>query len=172
MKAQKIQWTALFILFFTYCGYATEVTSLGTGKWNDPTTWSNNAIPTANDNVTIMDGHTITIDADSGVVNNLIIGPGTAGGLATAKDKQIKLAIFGNLTLNAGMFFKSQTSSSGAALVHLIYLQGNITCNGSAFDMRNGSSATMGAANFIFFGSTVSTVTMGAYTTTNKYNNK
>ena len=43
------------------------VTSVQTGNWNDATTWSNNAIPSCTDTVTILSGHTITVNTTGSV---------------------------------------------------------------------------------------------------------
>ncbi|NMH25301.1 beta strand repeat-containing protein [Flavobacterium solisilvae] len=43
------------------------ITSVQTGNWNDATTWSNNAIPSCADTVTILSGHTITVNTTGSV---------------------------------------------------------------------------------------------------------
>lgn len=43
------------------------VTSVQTGNWNDAATWSTNAIPSCADTVTILSGHTITVNTDGSV---------------------------------------------------------------------------------------------------------
>lgn len=49
----------------------TQMISVKTGAWNDPTVWSCNRIPTATDNITIETGHIVTIPAGTFSVKNV-----------------------------------------------------------------------------------------------------
>ncbi|PKP39711.1 MAG: hypothetical protein CVT98_00750, partial [Bacteroidetes bacterium HGW-Bacteroidetes-15] len=49
-----------------------EIISIATGNWNDPTTWSTSTIPSSIDDVTISDGHTVTLNT-SGAFNDLTV---------------------------------------------------------------------------------------------------
>ena len=49
----------------------TQMISVKTGAWNDPTVWSCNRIPTATDNITIETGHIVTVPAGTFNVKNI-----------------------------------------------------------------------------------------------------
>jgi ELWxxDGT repeat protein len=49
----------------------TQMISVKTGSWNDPTVWSCNRIPTATDNITINTGHNVTVPAGTFMVKNV-----------------------------------------------------------------------------------------------------
>jgi RHS repeat-associated protein len=64
-----------------------------TGEWTNPDTWENNSIPTINDNVVIVGGHTITIPQST---------------IANANNLNIQNGILENFgTLNLGNFIPS-----------------------------------------------------------------
>ena len=76
------------------------------GNWSNPATWVGNVVPTGNDNVTIVDGSTVTIDTAAGALNVTV---GTGGAPATL---QFPNTI--NHGLNAG---QSVTISSNGIFV-------------------------------------------------------
>jgi hypothetical protein len=49
----------------------TQMISIKTGSWNDPTVWSCNRVPTATDNITINTGHNVTVPAGTFMVKNV-----------------------------------------------------------------------------------------------------
>jgi hypothetical protein len=49
----------------------TQMVSVKTGAWNDPTVWSCNRIPTSTDNVTIENGHIVTVPVGTFQVKNV-----------------------------------------------------------------------------------------------------
>ena len=49
----------------------TQMISVKTGAWNDPTVWSCNRIPTASDNVIVETGHIVTVPAGTFQVKNI-----------------------------------------------------------------------------------------------------
>lgn len=172
----KIMKTLLFLFVLVGLTQAADISTTKTGVWSDVTVWSTGTLPTAADNVFILDGHTITYDMDSAAVNNLTIGSETsaAGGWQISKLKQTKFTIYGNLVIFPNMVFKVQTvdPTVGKQIAHTLYMQGDITNNGSSFDLKNGSSTTLAVLNIVFFGSVNSTLTMnGGYTSTqNEFN--
>jgi hypothetical protein len=116
---------------------AANFTSRQTGNWNTGTTWVGLAVPTANSNVTIADGHTVTIDGDI-TVNNLIVGGGASGTLQIGNSAVARtLNVWGNITVNAGAVFNVNAASATSG--HILNLTGNIL-NNSTFDL--GPSAT------------------------------
>ncbi|QIA06264.1 PKD-like domain-containing protein [Draconibacterium halophilum] len=74
-----------------------DYTTVKSGNWNDPTVWSSGVVPTAADNVTILNTHVVTVDA-AAVCDNITIDAGGelnhGGSLATT------LQVNGNWTNN------------------------------------------------------------------------
>lgn len=54
--------------------FATDKTSTGNGNWNNNNTWNPSGIPSQNDNVTIIAGHTITVNNNASCANLIIDG--------------------------------------------------------------------------------------------------
>ena len=170
MKSFSFTFLSILCLVFSMQAFAGIIKSTKSGTWTDATVWSTGVVPGATDDVYIQ--HAISYDADSAAVNNLFVGSDTSttGGWSTSKTKQTILTVYGNILIYPNTFFKALTSgtSPAANLMHLLYLQGNLTNNGSGFDLKVGSNGTLGVVNVIFFGTTNSTVTMaGAYSSTN-----
>ncbi|MBK7182592.1 MAG: hypothetical protein IPH89_06465 [Bacteroidetes bacterium] len=57
---------------------AGAVISITSGLWNQTTTWNCGCIPSAADNVTIANGHTVGINVNANC-NSLTVGQGTSG---------------------------------------------------------------------------------------------
>ncbi|MBI3520296.1 MAG: PKD domain-containing protein [Bacteroidetes bacterium] len=102
--------------------------SVSSTMWNTATTWSPTGVPTAADNVTIANGHTVTVNVDA-VCNNLTIGQGTSGVLAIGNNNTSRLiTVNGNVIINNGATFSVSPTSN---TTHNITFPGNITNNGS-----------------------------------------
>ena len=74
-----------------------DYTTVKSGNWNDPTVWSGGVVPTATDNVTILNSHVVTVDAAAECDNITIDAGGElnhGGSLATT------LQVNGNWTNN------------------------------------------------------------------------
>ena len=86
------------------CACAASITSAQSGLWDDTDTWSTLTVPTANDDVTISGGHTVTNNDNSEhSVSNLTIN---ANGILTHSDNstgevyKIWLTIGGDCVIN------------------------------------------------------------------------
>ncbi len=67
----------IFCLLLPFSTFAANINSSGSGDWNSPSTWGG-TIPVANDRVTIMAGHTVTVpDAVSSItIKSLAVNSG------------------------------------------------------------------------------------------------
>lgn len=111
--------------------------SAGNGNWNQNNSWVPTGVPTAGDNVTILNTHTITLNVD-GVCNNLTVGSGASGNLVIGNNGQARtLTINGNLTVaNGGILRVSTTSNT----THKIDMKGKIQNNGT-LDLRSDANS-------------------------------
>ena len=134
---------------------AGTITSVASGNWSAPATWSTGAVPTATDNVQIADGHTVNIDITAPACLNLTVGQGVSGTLTFTSAAASTLTVNGSVTVATGGNFNAGTT---ATIVHIIYIGGNsatapyasnLTVNGN-FDMW--ATATTGRATITFFG--------------------
>lgn len=102
--------------------------SITTGMWGTATTWSPTGVPTAGDNVTIANGHLVTINTNA-VCNNLTVGQGLSGILAIGNNNFPRTIVMtGSLTVNTGGTFNVTSTSNG---VHTLTLTSNVINNGT-----------------------------------------
>lgn len=129
-----------------------EITSIGSGNWNDPAIWSGGAVPTASDNVTIADGHTVTLNVTTAVCYNLTVGQGTSGILTYQATPLASLVVGNNLTVAAG---GAVNAGAGTLFTHTLAIGGNATALSSGNLVNNGTFDVNGTAGVIvtFFGS-------------------
>jgi hypothetical protein len=171
MKRAMVILSALVACVFslTEMVAAAEIVSAGVkGRWSQGSTWVGGLVPGVSDNVTIVDGDTVTYDTKSGGANNLTVGQGISGVFQFSKVDTTMLTLIGNLEVKAGAIFRVQTRSVTGSLVHRLYLVGNLTNAGAGFDMRAGTAgSTLAVCNVICSGGNTITITMGPYTTSN-----
>ena len=144
------------------------------GLWNTSTSWLPVGIPTASDDVTILPGQTITMNANPGARNNLTISGtlnyanarvltvsgnlildngGSITGTATGA-----LSVTGTLTTVAGAETIGQNTLNIAGvatfngMVTLSSASGAVNCN-AAVILNNGSGITFNAAKTVNFSS-------------------
>jgi hypothetical protein len=102
-------------------------TSVATGLWNTAATWSPTGVPSISDNVTIANGHTVTIDVNA-TCNNLTVGQGVSGVLTIGNNNTARsILLKGNILINTGATFNVKTLSN---TTHNITIPGNIINNG------------------------------------------
>jgi hypothetical protein len=131
-----------------------NITSIASGNWTDGTTWSTGSAPASLDNVTIADGHTITITGTTNICNALSVGQGVSGILRFGTTSATLTTVQGVTVTSGGIF--DAGSASGANLNHTLNIggssatamgTGSLTVNGT-FDMYIGSSNGKCTVNF------------------------
>lgn len=118
---------------------AGEIYSQNDGNWSSTSTWNTGSVPTNTDNVTISDGHTVTIDNTSAVCNDLTVGQGASGHLQFAgAATSATLTCDGDVTITANGTFDIVSGASGGTRQLIIgnrsRANSNLTVNGT-FDM-------------------------------------
>lgn len=133
----------------------TEITSVLSGNWTDPLTWSTGAVPTTLDNVTIANGTTVIINGTA-ECNALTVGQGASGILRFGTTAQSLTTIQGVNVATGGIF--DAGAAGGANLSHTLRIggttatapgTGSLAVNG-VFDMYIGSSN--GKCTVTFYG--------------------
>ncbi|MEI8203170.1 MAG: GEVED domain-containing protein [Bacteroidota bacterium] len=136
-----------------------SITSTATGgNWGDVATWVGGVLPTATDNVTIVDGATVTINTTSATCYNLTVGGGTSGILTYLATTASTLTVNGGVTISTGASFNAGT---GSLLTHALYIGGSTNIapgigsltNNGIFDMYTTAGVTV-----TFFGSPNATI--------------
>ena len=133
-----------------------SITSAASGNWSAPSTWTGGVVPISTDNVTIADGHTVTIDIPTAVCNNLTVGQGTSGILRYSALAPAGLIAFNNVTVASGGIFDAapsniQTHTLAIGGTPTTGSSGSLTVNGS-FDMNQVTTPTAGAGVLLTFG--------------------
>src|SRR5688572_6346775 len=82
------------------------------GNWSSPATWAGGVVPTATDDVTIVAGATVTLDANAAALSVTIAATGS---LVTSATTNFKLEVGGNLT-NNGTLDLSNSATIGSDL--------------------------------------------------------
>lgn len=134
--------------------------TLAGGPWSEPSTWVGGVVPTASDIATIVDGATVTIDAD-GVAYRVNVGMSpptgrdgsfakfgiTDGVLRFEADTARTLTVTENVVINPTGVFR--TADTGAVTGHLLSVGRSIENNGVLDFSTNGNTA---GAGIIFTG--------------------
>ena len=104
-----------------------KLSNVANGNWNTASSWTPSGVPTSSDNVTIRNGHTITINSNADC-NHLTVGSGGGNLVIGNSNTSRTININGNIDItNTGNFSVSATSNA----THSIILKGNITNNGT-----------------------------------------
>lgn len=87
------------------------------GNWSDTAAWMGGVVPTANDNVTIPTGCTITVDTATATALNVTIDAGgTLQSPLTGTVVTNNLTVIGNVVNNGTLDFSTNADTSGAIL--------------------------------------------------------
>ncbi|MGL2966815.1 T9SS type A sorting domain-containing protein [Flavobacterium sp. XGLA_31] len=115
----------------------TPVTSLQSGNWNDAAVWSSNSVPTCTDTVTILSGHTITVDTNSNAAGINI----SVGGALISNASSLTVGCTNN---NATFSNRGTYAINGGSLI----VNGNVFhANGSSFNQTGGDIIVDGNHN-------------------------
>ena len=132
------------------------------GNWSSTLTWVGGVVPTINDNVTIADAATVTIDT---AANALSLNVGT--GLIAPTTLQYEattartLTVATNVTIASNGIF--QSAATGTQIGHVLSVGGNLTNNGvldfstTATNVAGAGITFTGAANNTFGGTGATT---------------
>jgi hypothetical protein len=111
--------------------------SIASGNWGTAGTWSPSGVPTAGDNVTIANGHTVTVNTNA-TCNNLTVGQGASGILRIGNNTTTRTVTINNdIAINTGGQFIANTASN---ITHALTVTGNITNNGTLNFASDGDS--------------------------------
>ena len=136
----------------------TPNTSLGTGLWSNPATWSTGSVPTSNDAVTIAGGTTVTIDTAAvaysvSVAGTLQFEQTTARTLTVGTDATVQsggtlqsnpagtqtghnLSLGGSLINNGTLDFSTNADTAGAIITFTGVLNTTFSGTGATTDIR------------------------------------
>src|SRR6185436_13598648 len=134
------------------------------GLWSAPGTWVGGVVPTSLDNVTIVNGSTVTIDT-AAVAFTLTVGTGGAPATLQWEATTARTLTVGtNVIIGTNGTFQSATT--GTQTGHVLSLAGNLTNNGVLDFSTNGNTAGAGitftgATNNTFSGSGGTTDILG-----------
>lgn len=115
----------------------TPVTSVQSGNWNTAATWSSNSVPSCTDTVTILSGHTVTVDSVSSAAGVNI----SSGATLISDSSTLTVGCTDN---NASFSNRGTYSINGGSLI----VNGNILhANGSTFNQIGGDIIVDGNHN-------------------------
>lgn len=114
-----------------------KLSNIANGSWSNAAHWTPVGVPTAADNVTIQNGHIMTIDTDP-VCNDLTVGQGTTGTLRIGNNNTARtLTVNGNISVIAGGSF---TVNGASNATHTMNFKGKINNNGILNMATDGNS--------------------------------
>ena len=104
------------------------IKSIANGLWSNTSTWDCACVPTTNDDVTISDGTTVTVNMNASC-DDIFIGEGASGSLVIGNNATSRImTIRGTTTIRTGGTFQSDNVN---AATHQLWVRGNIINNGT-----------------------------------------
>jgi hypothetical protein len=133
-----------------------NITSAASGNWSAPATWTGGVVPTGTDNVTIQNGHTVTIDSS----NAFSVTVQSGGILQFEQTTARTLTVGTSVSIDAGGTF--QSNPAGTQTGHVLSVGTDLTNNGTLDFSTNANTAGAGitftgAANNTFSGTGATT---------------
>lgn len=106
------------------------ISSVKSGNWNSTSTWDCHCIPTIGDDITIANGHTVTVDVNA-VCNMLTVGQGTSGQLIIGNNSTARtLTVDSDIVVHPGGII----TTGATAAIHTLIIDDDIINNGT-FDL-------------------------------------
>jgi hypothetical protein len=131
------------------------------GLWSQTSTWASGIVPTVNDNVTIVNGATVTIDI-AAVALNVTVGSGAAATLQFIDTSAQSLTVGQGVTVSANGIFQSATS--GIVTTHVLTVGTDLTNSGT---INFSTNTNLAGAGIIFTGASAAAFTLNGGSTTN-----
>ncbi len=174
----------LFIsLFFLTSNYLySQITTVQSGNWNDGSTWDGGVVPTIDDDVEILNGHTVTVNTSGDEAYSLTIDDGGTLSVTTGGSLEVTADIFidvgGELTMDGGSI--NNTDRTSFAIDGTLTMTGgtistesdvdisgtlSVSGSGTTFNIATGnyrSYMEIADGSFTFSGGTI---TLGGYFT-------
>lgn len=104
------RWAVLLLLGWSGEAAAAACTSNGAGNWGAAATWSCGHVPAAGDTVTILSGHSITLNVNTGILASLTVNSG--GTLTTAGTSGASIYLGGDLVNNGTINMQVSTGTN------------------------------------------------------------
>jgi hypothetical protein len=115
----------------------TPITTVQTGNWNNPATWSSNSVPGCTDTVTLLSGHTVTINSVSTIAGVNI----SSGSTLISDSNSLTVGCTNN---NATFSNRGTYTMNGGSLI----VNGNVVhASGSTFNQTGGEIIVDGNNN-------------------------
>lgn len=135
-----------------------QIVSITTGNWSAIDTWGGGVLPTANDDVVISAGNSVTVDVSDAACKNLSID----GTLSFPDVDARAITINGSITIGAtGKFNTFITGALTALRNQKITIMENLSVTtGGAIDMRRGSNPNVAIGTVEFAGSSTSNISL------------
>jgi Domain of unknown function (DUF4214) len=112
------------------------------GLWSQTSTWSSGTVPTAGDNVTIVDGATVTIDT-AAVAFSVTVGTGGSAAILQFEQTTARsLTTGGSVTIASNGTL--QSNPAGTQTAHTLSIGGDLTNNGVLNLSTNANTAAAG----------------------------
>ena len=125
---------------------AGNISSTGAGgNWSANATWVGGVVPTSTDNVTIVDGATVTIDTAASAFS-LTVGTGGAASVLRYEDVTPRTLTVGG-SVSVATNGTLQSAATGTVTTHVLSVGGNLTNNGVVDFSTNANTA---GANLTF----------------------
>lgn len=115
-------------LLFGHSFFSQSKISGTTGNWSDPSIWIPNGVPTSSNDVTISNGHTVTLDVNASC-NSLNVGTGAGSSLfLLSGNTALSLSVNLNLSIASASSFSILSTSN---TTHSLILNGDLINNGN-----------------------------------------